>query len=69
MEKVEIQLSKKYYEGKTFTIVARNQGEKNVFIKSAVWNGKKISTLLPHSELIKGGTLELKLSAEPTTDL
>ena len=64
-DKVEIQLSKKYYGGKILTIIAENQGRRMSI--STPLNGmvKPASTLLPHSELVKGGTLELSLSSEP----
>jgi predicted alpha-1,2-mannosidase len=68
-DKVTIQLSKKYYGGKTVTIVTKNQAPENVYIQSAKWNGKAFNAcLLPHSELIKGGTLELTLGNEPNKE-
>jgi len=65
-DKVVIKLSDKYYGGKTFTIIAKKQGGKNVYINSARWNGENWnSSLLPHAELIKGGVLELTLAGNP----
>jgi putative alpha-1,2-mannosidase len=64
--KVTIKLSDKYYGGRTLTITAKNQGAESVYIKSAKWNGKDWnSSLLPHAELVKGGTLELELDSQP----
>lgn len=68
-DKLTIQLSDKYYGGKTFTVIARNQSPENIYIQSATWNGKPLhSSLLPHSELIQGGTLELDLGPEPNKE-
>jgi len=65
-DKVTIRLSDRYYGGNTFTIVARNQGPRNYYIQSAKWNGEPWSkSLLPHAELVSGGTLELTLGPEP----
>lgn len=65
-DKVSIQLSSRYYSGKTFTIVTKNQKAGHVYIQSATWNGKPLLTCwLPHSDLIQGGILELELGAKP----
>ncbi|TWT67395.1 GH92 family glycosyl hydrolase [Allorhodopirellula solitaria] len=65
-DKVEIQLSEEYYGGNVLTIIAKNQAPENVYIQSATWDGKPLhSSLLPHSELIAGGVLELSLGPQP----
>ena len=43
-DKVEIRLSDRYYDGKTFTIVTRNQKPENIYIQSATWNGAALTT-------------------------
>lgn len=65
-DKVTIHLDPEYYEGGTFTIVARRQARENVYIQSATWNGTPWrKSLLPHSELVTGGVLELELGPAP----
>jgi predicted alpha-1,2-mannosidase len=55
-KKITIHLSKKYYSGKTFVIEAKNASRKNMYIRSAVLNGKKLNTWhFPQKDLIKGG--------------
>jgi predicted alpha-1,2-mannosidase len=65
-KKITIHLSDKYYSGKTFVIEAKNASRKNMYIRSAVLNGKKLNTWhFPQKELIKGGKLILEMSDEP----
>jgi hypothetical protein len=52
--------------GKTFTIKAPNVSNKNIYIKSVKLSGKKYdSFLLPHLEIMKGGTLEFEMTNVP----
>lgn len=68
-DKVTIQLSSKYYGGKTFTIIAKNQQPENVYIQSATWNGQPLETCwLSHKDLVQGGLLELDLGPEPNKE-
>ena len=61
-DKVTIRLSSKYYSGKDFTIVTKNQDPANVYIQSATWNGEPLNTCwLLHHDLVQGGVLELTL--------
>ena len=65
-DKVEIDLHPDYFPGKKFTIIAKNNSPENMYIQSASLNGKPIKTFyFPHSEFIKGGTLEIVLGPEP----
>jgi len=66
-DKVTIQLDPRYYKGKTFTILARNNSEKNVYILSAKLNGKPLEGRfwITHKEFAAGGTLELELGPQP----
>ena len=65
-DKVTIALNPKYYPGKTFTIIAKNQAPENIYIQSARWNGQPLQTCsLAHKDLIQGGTLELDLGPKP----
>lgn len=50
--------------GRTLTILAKNQSEKNVFVKSVSVNGKKLKgTMITHQELMNGGTIEFEMSS------
>ncbi len=61
-KKITIHLSNKYYSGKTFVIEAKNVSKKNMYIRSATLNGKKLNTWhFPQKELIKGGKLILEM--------
>jgi hypothetical protein len=55
--------------GKHFTVVAKNQANKNVYIASAKLNGAPLTrSYLTHAEIIGGGELELTMSSMPNQD-
>lgn len=61
-DKVTIQLPQK----KTFTVLAKNNQKKNVYIQSVKLNGKAISrTWISHQEIMDGGTLEFEMGQTP----
>ena len=61
-EKTTIKIS----ENKSFTIIAKNASDENIYIQSATLNGKEFNrTILKHSELTKGGTLTFLMGANP----
>jgi len=50
----------------TFTIIASNNSDKNIYIQSAHLNDEELNrTYITHKELISGGKLELEMGAEP----
>lgn len=52
--------------GKTFTIEAVNQGDKNVYVQKVLLNGKLLTQpIITHSDILKGGTLTFYMSARP----
>lgn len=56
----------KLENGLEFTVLAKNNSEKNVYIQSAVLNGEKIDrNYLKHEEIMQGGILELKMGNKP----
>jgi len=58
VKKAEMHLS----NGKTFTMLAENLSEKNIYIQSVKLNGKDWTTpYLPYSELKDGGTIVYKM--------
>lgn len=69
-KKATIKLDKKYYNGDSFTIEARNNSPKNVYIQSATWNGKPLSEpRISFKELTSGGTLILEMGDKPNLSL
>jgi predicted alpha-1,2-mannosidase len=64
--KVVLHLSKEYYSGNTFTIVAKNASRTNRYIQSAKLNGKRLdSWWIAQRDVMRGGTLELELGLNP----
>jgi predicted alpha-1,2-mannosidase len=56
--------------GKTFTIEARNQGDKNVYIDKVLLNGKPLGrSYITHQEIMEGGALVFYMSAKPNKSL
>ena len=69
-EKVTYTLDQRYAEGKTFTIVAKDNSDKNRYIQSVKLNGKQLDRLwITHKEIISGGTLELQMGEKPNEEL
>ncbi|MCP4312870.1 MAG: glycoside hydrolase family 92 protein [Bacteroidetes bacterium] len=67
--RVEIKLDPVYAEGETFTVVARNNSEENIFIQSAKLNGKKLNRCwISHKEIAAGGILELDMGEQANKD-
>jgi putative alpha-1,2-mannosidase len=65
-DQITIYLNPKYYPGGKFTINAKNNSKSNIYVQSAKLNGKPFNSLkLPHSEIIKGGVLELEMGDKP----
>jgi putative alpha-1,2-mannosidase len=64
--RVTITLDKKYYPGKTFTIIARNHSPAHAYIQSAKLNGRPLNQWwMAHTNLVGGGRLELELGSQP----
>lgn len=54
--------------GKTFTILAHNADEKNIYIQSARLNGEEYDkNYITHPDIMEGGTLEFQMGAQPNT--
>jgi len=65
-EEVEINLGGKYGRGDKFIIKAKNASRKNIYVQSAILNGREWNSFsFPASELLGGGTLELVMGPEP----
>ncbi len=53
--------------GKTFTVAAVNQSDKNVYVEKVLLNGKLLTQpVLTHADILKGGKLTFYMSAKPT---
>lgn len=65
-EEIEIDLGGRYGRGEKFVIKAEKASRKNVYVQSAILNGKKLDSFrFPASELLKGGELVLVMGPEP----
>lgn len=52
--------------GKTFSVVAKNNSRENKYIQSARLNGKELtSPVISHSDIVNGGTLVLEMGGRP----
>jgi len=55
--------------GKTFTITARNNSAKNIYIQSARLNGKPYTkTYITHADMLPGGELVFEMGDRPNRD-
>lgn len=53
-------------DGKTFSIVAKNNSKKNIYIQRAWLNDKEYNQcFIDHADIAKGGTLTIEMGAEP----
>lgn len=58
----------KLENGKTFTVNARNNSQKNVYIQSAKLNGKPYTAnFIRYADIMAGGILELEMGPTPNT--
>jgi predicted alpha-1,2-mannosidase len=52
--------------GKTFSVVAKDNSRENKYIKSAALNGKNLDRpSITHSDIVNGGELRLTMTSEP----
>ncbi len=64
--KATIKMDTRYYSGKTFTIIADNNSDENIYIQSIKLNGKKLDRYwISHEEIVAGGVLELQMGNTP----
>ena len=64
--KISLRLDPTYYKGGVFIITAKNNSPDNIYIQSALLNGKPLERAwITHQEIIAGGTLELAMGATP----
>lgn len=69
-DEITIKLDKRYYEGESFKIIAKNNSKENVYIQSMKLNGETLDRIwFYHDDFQKGGTLEMVLGSEPNKQL
>ena len=69
-DRIEIGLDPHYYAGNTFTVVAGNNSDRNIYIQSMKLNGAPLERFrITHQEIAAGGTLEMEMGPEPITNL
>jgi len=55
--------------GKSFTVIARNNRENNVYIESATLNGEPFNrNYITHEEIMQGGVLKMTMGPEPNME-
>jgi predicted alpha-1,2-mannosidase len=68
-DKATMKLDSKFYEGRTFTVVAKNNSAQNPYIQSALLNGKPITrSWISQAEIAAGGKLVLTMGPTPNKD-
>jgi predicted alpha-1,2-mannosidase len=66
LSKVVLHLDSKKYHGHTFTVIARNNSDSNVYIQSATWNGKPYNyDYITYNQISSGGTLAFVMGPKP----
>lgn len=64
--KVTIELDRQFYPGGTFEIIAENLSEKNIYVQSAMLNGKAYDRAwIEHRDIVRGGKLVFVMGPEP----
>ncbi len=54
--------------GKTLTIVAKNQSKENVYVNKVSFNGKTLGTTLSHHDIMNGGELIFEMTNRQPSD-
>lgn len=64
--KISVKTDEQYANGKTFTIIARNNSDKNIYIQKAFLNHRPYNKCyLNYNDIVNGGTLELLMGSTP----
>jgi predicted alpha-1,2-mannosidase len=67
MDQATITLDPKFYKGGKFTVVAKDNSPKNMYIQSATLNGQPHThSWITHDQIVSGGTLVLQMGQEPS---
>jgi predicted alpha-1,2-mannosidase len=66
LDKVTLKLDSKFYKGRSFTVIAKNNSAENPYIQSATLNGQSITrSWISHDEITAGGRLVLTMGPAP----
>lgn len=66
--RVVLQLDQRYAKGKTFTVIAKNNSAKNIYIQSAKLNDRPYKECwIDHADIAAGGVLELEMGPTPNS--
>lgn len=69
-EQVTFALDPRYAKGQTFSVIAKDNSDKNRYIQSVQLNGKRLDRLwIRHDEISAGGTLEFQMGDTPNKTL
>ncbi len=69
-DKAVLSLDEEFYSGRTFTVIAQNNSDKNVYVQNVMLNGKAIERpYILHSEIVAGGELVFEMGPEPNKAL
>jgi predicted alpha-1,2-mannosidase len=69
VNKATIKLDRKHFGGRTFTVLAENNGPENSYIQSATLNGKALlRPWITYQEVTGGGTLRFVMGAKPNPE-
>ena len=67
--KAVVTLDAKKYGGRKFTVLAKNNSPKNIYIQSASLNGKPLAQAwLTHDQITAGGSLQLVMGPKPNLE-
>jgi predicted alpha-1,2-mannosidase len=65
-DKISFKLDPRYYGGKSFSIIAHNNGPENVYIQKASLNGAEYGkAFIDFTDIVKGGELHLFMGDKP----
>jgi len=66
VDKATLKLDSKFYKGRSFTVVAKNNSAQNPYIQSATFNGQPLTrSWISHDEITAGGKLVLVMGPTP----
>jgi len=67
-DRATLTLDPAYYKGGKFTVVAKGNSPRNLYIQSATLNGRPYTrSWITHNQIVAGGTLELQMGPNPNT--
>ena len=69
-DRITIKLNQKYYPGKKFTIITKNNSKENTYLQSLQLNGNNYdSVFVPFNKVVSGGEMIINLGPDPNPKL